>query len=130
MSWNPIEFSYKVYPESGRATFVSHMCSYIERLLVIFGIICAIFGYWRGIVCGAVMLGVAYLIHIKKDDWCKNIIKKEFANTNPKNSFVAQNPPLAIVPKLRTNFVRNVARPIPERLSSVENAEISFSSKL
>ena len=65
MSWNPIEFSYKVYPESGRATFVSHMCSYIERLLVIFGIICAIFGYWRGIVCGAVMLGVAYLIHIK-----------------------------------------------------------------
>lgn len=104
MSWNPLEFSYKVYPESGRATFVSHMCSYIERLLVIFGIICAIFGYWRGIVCGAVMLGVAYLIHIKKDDWCKNIIKKEFANTNPKNSFVAQNTPTGNSSKTSNKF--------------------------
>ena len=147
MSWNPLEFSYKVYPESGRATFVSHMCSYTERLLVIMGIICAVFGLLPGIATGAVMLGIAYLLHIKKEGWCENIIKNEFSkhatntrstnranqsetivhtNTNPKSSFVGQNPPSGNSSKTSNKFCTECGTPNPRSAKFCQNRGHQF----
>ena len=89
MSLNPLEFSYKVYPESGKATFVSRFGSYNERMLLIFGVIViavVVFdtpnNVGEAIFAVVVMLGGSWFIHKNKEAWCENILKKEKSITN------------------------------------------------
>lgn len=89
MSFNPLEFSYKVYPESGKATFVSRLSSYIERMLLIFGVIVIAIVVFdtpnnvgEAIIAVFLMLGGAWFIHNNKEAWCENILKKEMSTTS------------------------------------------------
>ena len=84
MSLNPFEFSYKVYPESGKATVVSRFSSYIERMLLIIGVIviaAVVFdtpnNVGEAIIAVFLMLGGAWFIHKNKERWCESILKKE-----------------------------------------------------
>lgn len=88
MSLNPFEFSYKVYPESGKATVVSRFSSYIERMLLILGVIviaAVVFdtpsNLGEAIIAVFLLLGGAWFIHTNKDTWCENILKKERSTT-------------------------------------------------
>ena len=84
MNLNPFVFKYKVYPESKRATNISHMSSAGERIGFLFGggilIMCLISppnNVGEALFAAIAFLGGGWYIHKNKEEWCNNALLKD-----------------------------------------------------
>ena len=98
---NPFEFSYKVHPESSKATMVSRFSSYMERFLLIIGVIIIAVvvldtpnNWGEAVFAALLLLGGSWYIHKNKESWCESFAGKGSSNkeSNTSHNIHSSNP--------------------------------------
>lgn len=89
MNLNPFVYKYKVFPESKKATNISHMSSLGERIGFLFGggilLMCLVYSpgnLGEALFASLACLGGGWYIHRNKETWINDALVKDGINTN------------------------------------------------